>query len=176
MPTPRVLAGVVTSAAVLALATACSTPPGPQDQRSDLLAVAEHVETDLVDLYGLADVRVIDDGAEPVPCPGGGERYRRLTIGTVDFADHVVMDPTANLVDVRLDLVDGAIGGSVAGNPVARDYFDRGWSERTDEPRPRQTMHYSEDGPGRGAWLAADLVPFEDESVLVRLEASTACG
>lgn len=175
MRTPRVLPVVVISGALLALVTACSTPPGPDDQRSDLLTVAEHVETELVELFDLADLRVVDDGAEPVPCPAGGERYRRLTIGTMDLADYTEVDDTTDLVDGRLDFADGAVGGAVATNPVA-GYFDRSRSIFTDEPEPRQAVYYSDEGPGRGAWLTADLVPFEDGSVLVRLEASTTCG
>ncbi len=171
----RVLPAVVTAGAVLALVTACSTPPGPEDQRSDLLSVAEHVETDLVDLYGLADLRVVDEGAEPVPCPAGGERYRRLTIGTMDLADYTEADDTTDLVDGRLDFAGGAVGGAVATNPVA-GYFDQSRSIFTDEPEPRQAVYFSEEGPGRGAWLTADLVPMEDGAVLVRLETSTACG
>ena len=175
MRMPRVLPAVVTSGALLALVTACSTPPGPEDQRTDLLTVAEHVETELVELFDLADLRVVDEGAEPVPCPAGGERYRRLTIGTMDLADHVEGDGSGDPVDGRLDFAESAVDGAVATSPVA-GYFGRSRSRFTDEPQPRPAMYFSEEGPGRGAWLTADLVPFEDGSVLVRLEASTTCG
>lgn len=133
--------------------------------------VAEHVVTRL----DLVDLRTADDGAEPVPCPDGGERYRRLSFGTMDLSDYVELDDVTDLTDGRLDQADSYLDAALTAPEVAV-YLNRSRSVFTDDPVPRQVLYFGDEGESRGAWLTADLVPFEDGSVLVRLEASTVCG
>jgi hypothetical protein len=156
--------------AVLVLA-GCSSAPDISSQREDAVTLAEHVRGSLEYLNGLTDVDVVDDASATVPCVEGGEQYRWLAIGRLPGPE---TDMAAT--DAELDAADRAVWGAYAQNPLGPDHLDQAWeSTPTDEPVTRQTTWYSDDGDARGSRLTADLIPLDGSTVLVRLEAATAC-
>lgn len=166
--------GALASAAlvsVLVLA-GCTGAPDVSTQRDDAVALAEHVRTSLEDLDGLTEVDVVDDASATTPCAAGGERYRWLAVGHLP-----AVEADADDRDAHLDAAARAVNGAVAQNPLGADHLDQAWeSAPTDEPVARQLTWYADDGDARGTYLTVDLIPLDGPSVLVRLEAATACG
>ncbi|WP_250442574.1 hypothetical protein [Actinotalea sp. C106] len=173
---PALRHGALASTALVAalVLSGCSNAPDISAQREDAVTLAEHVRGSLEYLDALTDVDVVDDASVTVPCAEGGEHYRWLAVGRLPNPNP---EAGAAATDTQLDVAAQAVRGAVAQNPLGPDHLDRAWeSTPTDEPVARQVGWYSDSGDARGSRLTADFIPIDGSSVLVRLEAATACG
>lgn len=157
--------------AAIALVGCSGVDPG--DQREGMLAASGTV-AEAVALVALMEPwTVLDDGTEPVACASDGFRYQYVVYGWSD-------GDIGEEIDTRLDRLTGAVSAGVSETGDGADLYFTGGEEigsaEVDGDGPRQVTWWVEDGPDAGSSMTVDLVVQEDETILVRLSGTTACG